>query len=180
MGIQKWAYSICPFLQMGIFFSNGHILHKDTVFFFLGKNCGHSLTRFQKNLYFFFRTPGKKKYSCIFFFPEKDYMSLTQLFWMSLYKKIGGKLCFFKNANFNHILRCIFFSKICIFFLCIFFFLEKIKLHSLTRFKPLYFFFRHRKKKIHCFYSLTRFWTKLSQKWSFPGKQKNTVPLPHD
>ena len=26
MGIQKWAYSICPFLQMGIFFSNGHIL----------------------------------------------------------------------------------------------------------------------------------------------------------
>ena len=26
MGILKWAYSICPFLQMGIFFSNGHIL----------------------------------------------------------------------------------------------------------------------------------------------------------
>ena len=40
-----------------------------------------------------------------------------------------------------------FFSKICIFFLCIFFFLEKIKLHSLTRFKPLYFFFPAPEKK---------------------------------
>ena len=43
---------------------------KGTVFFFLGKDCGHSLTQFQKNLYFFFRTPGKK-IQLYFFFPEK-------------------------------------------------------------------------------------------------------------
>ena len=103
------------------------------IFFSLEKIAvTHSLD-FRKICIFFFRIPGKKKNAVLFFFfPEKDYKPLTQFFWMSLYKKIGGKLCFFKNAIFNHILRCIFFSKICIFFLYIFFSWKRLNFtHSL-------------------------------------------------
>ena len=110
------------------------------------RSLTHSIS--EKSVFFFFRKLGKKKKTAVFFFsPEKDYMPLTQLFRMSLYKKIGGKLCFFKNAIFNHILRCIFFFQDLYFFFCIFFSSEKIKLYSLTRFKPLYFFFPAPEKK---------------------------------
>ena len=128
-------------------------------FFFLGKDCGHSLSRIQKIFNFF-----SQKIQLFFFFPQKKITchSLNFSGWAYI-KKMGGKLCFFKNAIFNYILRCIFFFQDLYFFSLYFFFLEKIKLHSLTRFKPLYFFFRHR-KKIHRFYSLTRIWTKMSQK----------------
>ena len=50
-------------------------LAKGTVFFFHGKVCGHSLTRFQKKIQLYF------------FFPERVYMPLTQLFRRSLNKK---------------------------------------------------------------------------------------------
>ena len=118
------------------------------IFFFPWKrlrSLTHSIS--EKSVFFFFRIPGKKKYSCIFFFPEKDYMSLTQLFWMSLYKKIGGKLCFFKNAIFTHILRCIFFFQDLYFFSVYFFFSWKRLnfTHSLVS-NLCIFFFRHRKK----------------------------------
>ena len=138
------------------------------IFFFPGKDCAHSLTQIWKNLYFFFfRKSGKKKNTAVFFFfPGKDYMSLTQLFWMSLYKKIGGKLCFFKIAIFKHILRCIFFFQDLYFFSLYFFFSWKRLnfTHSLVSNLCIFFFPAPEKKKIHCFYSLTRFWTKLSQK----------------
>ena len=133
---------------------------KGTVFyFFRGKVCAHSLTQIWEHLYFFFPKRGKKKYSCIFFFPGKVHVPLTQLFWRSLYKKIGGKQYFFRIAIFNPILRCIFFfPRSVFFFLVFFFFLEKFKPHSLTHFKRLYFFISGvGKEKIQCFYSLTRF-----------------------
>ena len=94
-----------------------------TVFFFPWKrlrSLTHSIS--EKSVFFFPNTGKKKNTAVFFFFPEKDYMSLTQLFWMSLYKKIGGKLCFFKNAIFKHILRCIFFFQDLYFFSLYFFF----------------------------------------------------------
>ena len=126
--------------------------------------CSLTHSNLEKSV-FFFSEHREKKIQLYFFFPEKDYMSLTQLFWMSLHKKIGGKLCFFKIAIFKHILRCIFFFQDLYFFSLYFFFSWKRLnfTHSLVS-NLCIFFFRHRKKKIHCFYSLTRFWTKLSQK----------------
>ena len=126
---------------------------KGTVFFYFpGKDCGHSLTRFQKNLYFFFSGNREKKNTLVFFFSQKKITCHSLNFSGRAYiKKQGAKLCFFKNAIFNYILRCIFFFQDLYFFSLYFFFLEKIKLHSLTRFKPLYFFFRHRKKKYTVF-----------------------------
>ena len=141
---------------------------KDTVYFFPWtrlRSYTHSIS--EKSVFFFPNTG--KKYSRIFF-REKDYMLLTQLFWMSLYKKIVGKLCFFQNEIFRHILRCIFFQDL-YFFSLHFFFLEKIKLHSLARFKPLYFFSGTGKKN-HCFYSLTRFWMKCHKSDLFQKLKK--------
>ena len=123
-------------------------IRKGTVFFFPWKRL-RSLTHSISEISGFFYP---KKIQLYFFFPEKDYVPLTQLFWMSLYKKQGESYVFIKNAIFNHILRCIFFFQDLYFFLLYFFFSwEKIKLYSLTRFKPLYFFFRHRKKKYTVF-----------------------------
>ena len=83
--------------------SNRIYVSKGAVFFFFrGKDCAHSLTQIWKNLYFFFsENLEKKKYSCIFFFPGKDYIPLTQLF--SVRSKFGQitidlKTVFFQNS----------------------------------------------------------------------------------
>ena len=110
------AYRLSRYNSMlGIVFN---LWAKVSYFFFLGKVCGHSLTRFQESLHFFIPKTREKEYKCIFFFLEKVYMPLTQLFWRSFNKKYG-------NSNFNPILRCIFFPEVCIFFL-VFFFLKKV------------------------------------------------------
>ena len=101
---------------------------------------------------FFFPKRGKKKYSCIFFFPGKVYVPLTQLFWRSLYKKIGGKQYFFRIAIFNPILRCIFFSRDLYFFPCIFFSWKSLSLtHSLISNVCIFLFPVSEKKKYSVF-----------------------------
>ena len=73
---------------------------KGTVFFyFRGKVDAHSLTQILEHLYFFSKRWAKKN-TAVFFFPGKVYVPLTQLFWRSLYKKLGGKLYFFQKWHF--------------------------------------------------------------------------------
>ena len=118
----------------------------------------------EKIVFFFFTNRGKKKIQLIFF-PKTSSSPPNQ--------GIETEKVFIKKASQiyfrNLIFCCIFFS--CIFFL-VFFFSWK-SWNSLTHsFQKYVFFFPHGwKKKIQCFYSLTRFWAKLSQKCTLPGKK---------
>ena len=98
------------------------------------------------------KLPLLEKYCCIFFFPGKVYVPLTQLFWRSLYKKIGGMLYFFRNAIFNPILRCIFFPRSVFFFLVFFFSWKSLSLtHSLISNVCIFLFPVSEKKKYSVF-----------------------------
>ena len=76
----------------------------------------------------------------------------------------------------NLIFCCIFFPEFCILFFAENFDFFPRKISNSLVLKSLYFFFRHGKKKIQCFYSLTRIWTKMSQikkKYgTFRGREK--------
>ena len=129
---------------------------------------------------------------CIFFFPKRWKKKIQLYFFISQEKFTFHSLNFsggayIKNKEESYIFSempfltpfyvVFFFSEICIFFPCIFFFLEKFTPHSLTHFKRLYFFISGvGKEKIQCFYSLTRFGQKYHKNQLFQEK-KNTVPL---
>ena len=81
MGIQKWAYSICPFLQMGIFFSNGHILPnmpKKTTY---GGGLPKDYERWLRG-------------SVFFFLPEKRQSAREAVFWAYFDFFLGQKSAF--------------------------------------------------------------------------------------
>ena len=111
------------------------------IFFFLGKVCGHSLTRIQELLYFFFPKTGKKKIQVYFFFSSKKFTCHSLNFsGGALIKNKGESYIFPKMPILTPFYVVFFFPEVCIFFSCIFFSWKKFKLHSLTRFKPCIFF----------------------------------------
>ena len=146
-------------------------------FFFLGKVCGHSLTRFQELLYFFFPKTGKKNTRVYFFFLKKFTCHSLNFSGGALIKNKGESYIFPKMPILTPFYVVFFFSEVCIFFFLYFFFSwKKFKLHSLTRFKPCIFFFRHRKKKYSVFtHSIS---DENVAKVNFSKEKKNTVPLP--
>ena len=97
-------------------------------------------------------------------------MPLTQLLWMSLYKKKGRKLCFFKNCFFQLDFTIFLFTGT-VFFSFVFFFPRK-DLTSLTHsFQNFVFFFRLQKKNTP--FILTR--TNLKENFTeviFTGNKK--------
>ena len=70
-----------------------------------------------------------------------------------------------------------FFFQNLFFLFLFFFFLEKFDTHWLTQIKKLFFFSGTGKNKKQHFYWLTRFFPKIAQSLTIPGKYKNTVPL---
>ena len=79
-----------------------NVIPKVPYFFFPWKRlCPLTHSNLEKSVFFFSENLGKKKYSCIFFFPGKDYIPLTQLF--SVRSKFGQitidlKTVFFQNS----------------------------------------------------------------------------------
>ena len=159
------SYHLLSYFQKNkIYYCMSFIISKIPYFFSLEKFAATHSLDFRYNCIFFFSENREKKYSCTFFFPERVYMPLTQLFWRCFNKKQGDMVYFFKKAIFNPVFCCIFFYTRSVFFFFVFFFPENsLNLtHSLV--SNHVFFFPAPEKKIHHFYSLTRFWTKLSQK----------------
>ena len=121
---------------------------------------------------FFFRKPKKKKYSRIFFFPEKVYLHSLNFFGGGHIKNKLKKQDFSKSGSFNPKYVVFFYTMYCIFFLMYFFFLKKFKSHSITHFKPCIFFSGHRKKKYIVFTHSHNFAENVPKMIFFKKKKK--------
>ena len=133
----------------------------------------HSL-KFWNICIFFFQNDGKKKIQLYFFISQEKFTFHSLNFSGGAYIKNKEESYIFSEMPFfTPFYVVFFFPEICIFFPCIFFFLEKFTPHSLTHFKRLYFFISGvGKEKIHCFYSLTRFGQKYHKYQLFQGNKK--------
>ena len=139
---------------------------KGTVFFFsLEKFAATHSLDFRYNCIFFFRKLGKKN-TAVLFFSQKEFTCHSLNFSGGALIKNRGKWYIFSKKQFSTQFFVVFFFTRGLYFFSLYFFFPENSLnltHSLVS-NHVFFFSGTGIKKLYYFYSLTRFWTKLSQK----------------
>ena len=146
------------------------VCSKVSFFFSAEKLVPYWLTRFRIKLFCFFSGFSEEKKQLFFFSLEKfDRDSLVIQLTLVKYFPI---IHWVNLPNFtkSRFWGCFFFQNLFFLFCFVFFFLEKFDTDWLTQIKKLFFFSGTGKNKKQHFYWLTRFFPKIAQSWTFPGK----------